>query len=251
MIITNLRVSSRISGILKACAIPLYDQLNEMSVRDVKRYTLDHLGGLKAFVEVSISRHRNGSIKKLTGQLRERSDYFEDKNRSEDDTLSSDGFTCEMPFFRSSREAAAGIGLSLVKLLIAEEVKRRYSMGPRELALMSDACLSELDTCLRNRRPVFDNYDGASISEALLAAIVKREIKVRKTESAHERIDCIARHSKAFDAAAEKIEQERHRASRLGERELWLSSFGIRENLSDDERAILSLRRHQLPSLVS
>lgn len=56
MIITNLRVSSRISGILKACAIPLYDKLNEMSVRDVKRYPLS-LIALGAFIVYQLYRY--------------------------------------------------------------------------------------------------------------------------------------------------------------------------------------------------
>lgn len=251
MIITNLPVSSRLSGILKTCATPLYDQLNEMSVRDVRRYTLDHLGGLKAYVEIEISRHGNGNIKALKGHLFDREAYFREEHRSEFAVLTSDRFGCTMPYFRSPREAAAGIGLGLVRLLIAEEVEHRYSKGPRELVLLSNTELSELDIWLRNRPDVFGGFDGATISEALLAAIVSREIEVRETESGHERMDCVARQSEAREAATAKIIQEQRHASQFEERKLWLPTFGIRSGLSDDDRAVLGLRRRQLPSLAS
>lgn len=251
MIITNLPLSSKLSGILKACATPLYHELNEMTVRDAKRYTVDRLGGPKAYVRVSISRHGNGSIRKLSGRLFDREAYYSDDHRSARTITSSDRFVCMLPYFESPLEAANGIGLSLVPLLIAEEVERRFSQGPRELVLMSDADLSELDACIRCRPSVHKEYDGATISEALLAAIVSREIEVRRSESGHERMDCIDRLSKSLEAAADKIKQERHQASQFEERQLWIPTFGVRGGLNDDDHAVLGLRRRQLPSLAS
>lgn len=249
MIITAVPIQPRLPALLKACAKPMYDQMQHMTVKEAKNFGGGGTPKVRALV--TIGRHKNGTFKSFTGRLVGQSEELREIFESSWRRPGKDVFACLVPYFGGLGEAAEGIGLGLLPVLISDEVDRRYAKGPRELVYLSDEELSGLHGAFAETFASDRGFHGDAISESLLSATVAREIETRKTESAHERLDCIDRHSKTLEEAQETLAHERDRALKNVRPDYWSPSPGMRQNLGDGDRAVLALRAAELRQLMN
>ena len=122
-----------------------------------------------------------------------------------------DGFEADVPLSGRAVSAAKELALEYGEYLLRREISQRRNFGHRELVKLSNEELlntaEELSPLKRGIR-----YEGplcGTLSELLRLRVVEEEIKLRETESNHQRLTALTANAEYVTACEKRVEAEK------------------------------------------